>query len=197
MFIPGVRSIPRRALLLAALLTVSTGAATRAQQPPPEPTQPASESQPPSPQPAPQPSDIQRPTFRAGVDVVSLNVTVTDSARNFVTDLERDDFLVFEDGVKQELTFFTKAQLPVALSLLIDTSASMEDKLAIAQEAAIGFVRRMKPDDIAQIIDFDSRVSILEQFTNDRGLLEAAIRRTVPNGSTSLHNAIYISLKEL
>ncbi len=129
--------------------------------------------------------------------MVSLNVTVTDQSRNFVTSLEQGDFVVFEDGVKQDVTYFNKAQLPIALSLLIDTSASMEDKLRLAQEAAIGFVRRLKPDDIAQIIDFDNRVSILQQFTSDRAALETAIRQTVPNGSTSLHNAIYISLKEL
>jgi len=73
----------------------------------------------------------------------------------------------------------------------------MEDKLRLAQEAAIGFVRRMKADDIAQVIDFDNRVTILQQFTSERTALENAIRQTVPNGSTSLHNAIYISLKEL
>ena len=129
--------------------------------------------------------------------MVSLNVTVTDQSRNFVTSLEQGDFVVFEDGVKQDVTFFNKSQLPIALSLLMDTSASMEDKLRLAQEAAVGFVRRLKPDDIAQIIDFDNRVSILQQFTSDRPALEAAIRQTVPNGSTSLHNAIYISLKEL
>ena len=74
----------------------------------------------------------------------------------------------------------------------------MEDKLRLAQEAAVGFVQpACKPDDMAQVIDFDSRVSILQQFTGDRPALETAIRQTVPNGSTSLHNAIYISLKEL
>jgi Ca-activated chloride channel homolog len=139
----------------------------------------------------------QRPAFRSGVDVVSLNVTVTDPGKKFVTGLEREEFLVFEDGVKQDLTYFTKAQVPIALSLLMDTSASMEDKISMAQEAAVGFARRLRPDDIAQIIDFDSRVSILQQFTSDRNALEQAIRQTVPNGSTSLHNAIYISLKEL
>jgi Ca-activated chloride channel homolog len=138
-----------------------------------------------------------RPSFRSGVDIVSLNVSVTDGTRNFVTDLNREEFVVFEDGVKQDLTFFTKAQLPIAMSLLIDTSASMEDKLAVAQEAAIGFAKRMKPEDMAQVIDFDSRVTILQQFTNDKAQLESAIRQTVPNGSTSLHNAIYISIKEL
>ena len=158
----------------------------RRQPPPPAPSAPAAASQP-----------TQRPSFRGGVDVVSLNVTVTDQSRNYVTSLEQGDFVVFEDGVKQDVTYFNKAQLPIALSLLIDTSASMEDKLRLAQEAAVGFVRRLKPDDMAQIIDFDNRVSILQQFTSDRPALETAIRQTVPNGSTSLHNAMYISLKEL
>jgi len=162
---------------------------------------PASQAPPPAPPPASAPAAAsqapQRPSFRGGVDVVSLNVTVTDQSRNFVTSLEQGDFVVFEDGVKQDVTYFNKAQLPVALSLLIDTSASMEDKLRLAQEAAIGFTRRMKPDDITQVIDFDNRVSILQQFTSDRAALENAIRQTVPNGSTSLHNAIYISIKEL
>jgi Ca-activated chloride channel homolog len=170
-----------------------TPAAPAAQQPPPAPPAPAPGSTPAA---ASQPA-AQRPSFRGVVDVVSLNVTVTDQSRNFVTSLEQGDFVVYEDGVKQDVTYFNKAQLPVALSLLIDTSASMEDKLRLAQEAAIGFVKRMKPEDIGQIIDFDNRVSILQQFTPDRALLETAIRQTVPNGSTSLHNAIYISLKEL
>jgi Ca-activated chloride channel family protein len=73
----------------------------------------------------------------------------------------------------------------------------MEDKIEELQTAAKSFVKRLKPNDIAQVIDFDSRVSILQQFTGDRALLENGIRQTVPNGSTSLHNAIYISLKEL
>jgi Ca-activated chloride channel family protein len=172
-----------------------SGSATAPQGPPPAASTPAPPPAPSAPAAASQPT--QRPSFRGGVDVVSLNVTVTDQARNYVTSLEQGDFVVFEDGVKQDVTYFNKAQLPIALSLLIDTSASMEDKLRLAQEAAIGFVRRLKPDDIAQIIDFDNRVSILQQFTSERPALETAIRQTVPNGSTSLHNAIYISLKEL
>ena len=105
--------------------------------------------------------------------------------------------MVYEDGVQQEVTFFTRTQLPIALALLIDTSASMENRLPTAQRAAVGFARRLRPQDMAEIIDFDSRVEILETFTNDRDSLERAIRRTSAGGSTSLYNAIYISLKEL
>ena len=201
-FALGAVVIVTAAGLLAAQAPPPGGSspATAAQGPAPGGSSPASAPQgppPAAPAPAPASQPTQRPSFRGGVDVVSLNVTVTDQSRNFVTSLEQGDFVVFEDGVKQDVTYFNKAQLPIALSLLIDTSASMEDKLRLAQEAAIGFVKRMKPEDIAQVIDFDNRVSILQQFTSDRPLLENAIRQTVPNGSTSLHNAIYISLKEL
>lgn len=135
--------------------------------------------------------------FRAGVEVVSLNVTVIDSENHYVTDLREQDFSVFEDGALQELSFFHRTSLPIALSLLIDTSASMENRLHVAQEAAIGFARKLRRQDLAQVVDFDSRVEITQDFTNRLPDLERAIRSTIAGGSTSLHNAIYISLKEL
>jgi Ca-activated chloride channel family protein len=135
--------------------------------------------------------------FRAGVDIVALNVTVTAGDGRYVTDLGKDDFQVFEDGIHQEISFFSRTQLPIALALLLDTSASMEEKLKTAQEAAVGFARRLRPEDVAEVIDFDSRVEILQGFTADVPALEAAIRKTTAGGSTSLYNALYISLKEL
>ena len=137
------------------------------------------------------------PAFRAGVDVVSLNVTVTDGEGRFVTELDREKFQIFEDGVLQEITFFSGSRLPIALSLLIDTSASMDKRMRTAQEAAIGFSRSLGPDDLAAIIDFDGRVEILQDFTNDLDQLGDAIRRTSAGGSTSLYNALYIALKGL
>ena len=65
----------------------------------------------------------QMPAFRSGVDVVSLNVTVTDAKGRFVTDLSREAFVVYEDGVHQEIRFFNRRQSPVALALLMDTPA--------------------------------------------------------------------------
>ncbi len=139
----------------------------------------------------------QAPSFTAGVELVSLNVTVTDPATRFVTNLEQVDFEVFEDGVKQDITFFSKNNLPIALSLLVDTSASMEARLPIAQEAAVGFARKLRSQDLAEIIDFDSRVVIAQAFTNKASDLEYAIRRTSAGGSTSMYNAVYIALKDL
>jgi Ca-activated chloride channel family protein len=135
--------------------------------------------------------------FRAGVDLVSLNVIVTDGPARYVTDLNAEDFSVFEDGIKQEVTFFNKTNLPIALALLLDTSASMEAKLPTAQEAAIGFAKRLRQQDLAEIIDFDSRVVVLAPFTNGTGELEQAIHKTSAGGSTSLYNAVYIALKDL
>ncbi len=139
----------------------------------------------------------QRPSFRSGVDVVSLSVTVTGQYNRYITDLTQVDFLVYEDGVQQGTTFFTRTQLPISLALLLDTSASMEERLQTAQEAAVGFASRLRPEDMAQIISFDSRVEILQTFTNDQQRLERAIRQTSAGGTTRLYNAIYISLKEL
>lgn len=139
----------------------------------------------------------QRPAFRAGVDLVSLSVTATDPSQRYVSDLTRDDFVVLEDGVRQNLTFFAKTGIPLALALLIDTSASMEQSLETAQEAAIGFARQLGPADVATIIDFDSRVQTAQEFTSDVGALESAIRRTAAGGSTALYNAVYIALREL
>ncbi|MEP7310429.1 MAG: VWA domain-containing protein [Acidobacteriota bacterium] len=139
----------------------------------------------------------QGPAFRAGVDLVSLNVTVADASGHFLTDLSQEDFSVFEDGAKQDVTFFSRTNLPVALSLMLDTSASMDTKLPTAQEAAIGFVRRLRSQDLAEIIDFDSRVTIGAPFSNNGPELEQAIRKTSAGGSTSLYNAIYIALKDL
>jgi Ca-activated chloride channel family protein len=189
---------------LLAVALVATMVLAQQEGTPSSPVPQAPQAPPPAPAPAapkapaaPPPAGDQRPAFRTGVELVSLNVTVTDPTNHYVTDLDQTDFAVFEDGVKQEVTFFNRRQSPVALSLLLDSSASMEDKLPLLQTAAISFVKRLKPNDMAQVIDFDSRVEIRQAFTGNQAELERAIGMTAAGGSTSLHNAIYIALKEL
>jgi Ca-activated chloride channel homolog len=196
-----------RTPFVATLVFVAIAAALSAQQTPAPSAAPAAapaappQATPPSPPTAPAApqsgADRQRPSFRAGIDIVSLNVTVTDSASHYVTDLEQGDFSVFEDGIKQNVTFFSRRQQPIALSLLLDSSASMEQHLPTLQAAATNFVHRLKPSDIAQVVDFDSKVEIRQSFTANKTELETAIEQTSAGGSTSLHNAIYIALKEL
>jgi Ca-activated chloride channel family protein len=135
--------------------------------------------------------------FRAGTDIVLLNVSALDGKNHPVSGLTRDDFQVFEDNIPQDVTIFSRDPQPIALSLLLDTSTSMEPKMAVAQEAASGFVRRLGPRDIAQIIDFDTMALIAQPFTNDRQALERAIRKTKAGGRTSLYDAVYVALDEL
>lgn len=142
-------------------------------------------------------AQAQRGTFRGGVDLVTLSVTVTGPHGRYVSDLEAGDFTILEDGRKQAISIFERAKSPLAVSMLIDSSGSMARQLPMAQRAASGFVARLRPGDLASIVDFDRRVQVLQPFTDDRAALERAIRRVAARGSTSMFNAIYIALRDL
>jgi len=139
----------------------------------------------------------QAQVFRGGTDLVLLSVAVQDSRGRLVPDLGRDDFQVFEDGVPQAITNFSRDVQPIALSLLIDTSASMDRKLMTAQEAAVNFLRQLTPRDMAMVIDFDAQARIRQEFTSDLAALEAAIRSTRAGGPTALYNALYTAVNQL
>jgi len=138
-----------------------------------------------------------RQVFRGGTDVVLLNVTVTDHADHFVGGLDQSAFHVFEDGAVQPIKVFSREPQPIALSLLLDTSTSMEPRIDITKAAAIGFARRLGPHDLAQVIAFDSQARVLQAFTADQAALERAIRGAHVGGSTSLYMAVYIALSDL
>jgi Ca-activated chloride channel family protein len=147
--------------------------------------------------PAPARAQAQPPIFGTGIEIINLSLSVTDSTNNYVTDLGQKDFAVFEDGIRQELSLFTHENLPISMVVLIDSSASMEEKLPTAQAAAARFIKTLRPQDLAQIVSFNDRVATLQPFTSDHAALDAAIRRTEAGGTTTLRNALYISLKEL
>jgi len=194
-------------LAAIALLIAAASVSSLAQQPAaPPPAAPAAAQAPvpaagqtlvPVPAPPQTGPTPQAPAFRSGVDLVSLNVTVTDGTGRYVTDLQESEFNVFEDGVKQDVTFFTSRKNPIALAMLLDSSASMENKLPILQTAATSFVRRLQPTDMASVIEFDSTVYVRQPFTSNQADLEKGIRMLHSGGSTALHNAIYYALKDL
>jgi Ca-activated chloride channel family protein len=138
----------------------------------------------------------RRPTFEVGIDVTNLDVSVREG-RNYVGDLTQGDFAVYEDGVRQDLSLFIHERLPISLAIMLDVSASMSVKLPIAQKAATRFLATLQPGDKAEIVSFNSSVTTLVDFTEDRLALEAAIARTESSGATALHNALYVALKEL
>jgi Ca-activated chloride channel family protein len=138
-----------------------------------------------------------RQIFRASTDMVLLSVTAIDGAGHPAADLRQTDFRVLEDGLPQTIVAFSKDPQPIALSLLLDSSTSMEPKLGVATEAAIGFCRRLGPNDVAQVIAFNNDTQILQPFTRDLPSLERAIRQVRASGSTSLYTAVYVALNEL
>jgi len=144
-----------------------------------------------------EPVQEDRYQFRVTVDLISLNVTVTDARNRFVTELLQKDFAVYEDGISQEISVFSREDLPIRLLLLLDTSASMDEKMTFAQEAAVSFVETMKQDDLTEVMEFGSKPNILQPFTGDVEKLSRAIRMTQAGGTTSLYNALYIALKNL
>jgi len=136
-------------------------------------------------------------TFRGRVDVVALNVVVTDGTERFVGGLAPDDFAVFEDGVQQEVSFFGASDVPLDLAILLDTSASMTGKLETAQQAAIGFLSTLRANDRATIIDIKDASRVLFPLGSDVDAARQAILSTRPAGGTALYNGTYLALKEM
>jgi Ca-activated chloride channel homolog len=136
-------------------------------------------------------------TFRSSVDLVALSVVVTDAAQQFVTGLGVQNFAVFEDGVKQDLSFFAATSVPLDLAILLDTSASMTDKLRTVQEAAIGFAATLRDSDRAMIVDIKDATKIIQNLTPDISEAKRAIGTTTARGGTALYNGLYLTLKEL
>jgi Ca-activated chloride channel homolog len=137
-----------------------------------------------------------QPIFKSGTELVALNVTVTDPRQNYVAGLAANDFAVYEDGVKQEVSFFAASEIPIDLILLVDSSSSMADKMSVAREAALGFIRTLRPGDRAAIVAFNDTTKVLQPLTGETPHLEAAIGTTHPSGATALNNAIYVALRE-
>jgi Ca-activated chloride channel homolog len=135
--------------------------------------------------------------FHSGIELINLNVCVMDGRNRYITDLAEADFTILEDGVRQRVSLFTRRRLDLSLVVMIDTSASMEQKLPVARAAALRLVTALGPEDTAEIIQFNERASVLEPFTSDRAALEQAIGETRASGSTALYTALYVALKDL
>lgn len=135
--------------------------------------------------------------FRSGVDLVALNVVVTDQQQKFVGGLTAQDFAVYEDGVQQDVSFFAATHVPLDLAILLDTSASMTDKIQNVQAAATGFASSMRDGDRVMIVDIKDATRILQPLTGDVNAAIAAIRSTAAKGGTGLYNGLYLTLKEL
>ena len=135
-------------------------------------------------------------TLQVDVDLVNLAVAVAGPSGNFLTDLKKDNFTVYEDKVEQKITNFAAVDAPFAVALVLDTSGSTEGRLARIQDEAIRFVEQIHPDDEVMVISFDDEVHLETDFTSNRRAIERAIKRTRTGQSTQLYEAVYLALEE-
>ena len=136
-------------------------------------------------------------TFRAAVDMVALTVTVTDTDQHPVSGLNTSHFVVLEDGVEQPLSFVAASEVPLDLTLLVDASASMTDKMGLAREAVRGLARALRPDDRVSVVEFRDGLVQRQAMTSDRRLVDVALDRMTPEGGTALYTALYVALSGL
>lgn len=140
------------------------------------------------------PQGVSDQTFRVSVDLVNILCSVFDKKTNsFITNLTQEDFMVYENGEKQEISNFSReSDLPLTIAMLIDTSRSVGPKLRFEQEAAISFFQSiMTAKDRAMLVRFDSDVDMLQDFTNDPNKMAYQIRKLKAAGGTALYDAIY------
>jgi Ca-activated chloride channel homolog len=141
----------------------------------------------------PQPR-ISDQTYRISVDLVNVSCSVWDRNTNsFITNLTREAFSVYEDNEKQEIkNFVRETNLPLTLALLVDTSESVAPKLKFEQEAAIAFFQSiLREKDRALLVEFNSSVDLVQDFTSDPNKLAKQIRTLKAAGGTALFDAIY------
>ena len=118
--------------------------------------------------------------------IVVVNATITDSSGNHVSGIKQNQFSLFENGVEQEISFFAAEETPFAAVILIDTSGSMEQRVSLARSAAIRFLDGLRDVDSSEIYRFDSKVVLVQKFSN----LKA-------DGMTALNDAVYQAAKDL
>ena len=132
--------------------------------------------------------------FRAGVDLATFGVTITDKKGNLIADLTKDDFEVFEDGKPQTVEYFANGDgdtaPPMHLGLMVDASGSMEQDMKLAQSAAIKFLNMVPTAEDITLVDFDTQVRITQYPQRDFARLVERIRQRKADGFTALYDAL-------
>ena len=180
-----------------ALLALALLAPARAQQPAAPPPQAQ-----PTPTPSPSPPAIKPFTLEVTVDVVSVTAVVFDKSGHPVRGLTPKDVQLFENGVKQEVSYFREAsnagdpseRVPLSVVLVLDNSGSMKPNLHFLQEAVLNFLYKLEDVDTALLVSFNDSVKGSAEFSGDTDRLERFVESMQAWGGTSLNDAIHYSL---
>lgn len=146
--------------------------------------------------------------LRLRADEVLLNVTVTDSFGRRVTTLGKNDFIIAEDGQRQDIASFFISTVPVNVVLMLDASGSVAGEIGSLRDAAMGFVHELRPEDKVSVIEFHTNVELIQDWTSQVEDLKHAISwrfrpgmirtdsGTSTYGSTALYDSLYSTAKE-
>ena len=130
--------------------------------------------------------------FKSGVELINVTATVSDANGRFVSGLQQDDFLVYEDNNPVEVMQFSAERVPVSLGIALDTSGSMAgNKMEAAREALTRFTQDLldRADELF-LYRFSTYPSLAQGWTNDRQRLLYALDRMTPNGGTAMYDAV-------
>ena len=130
-------------------------------------------------------------------DMVRLSAVVTDDDGLYVSGLDAGDFQVFEDGVEQQVQIFNAPDSPITFAVLVDGSVSIASRLPTVRLSVRELLRTLGARDFVQMVQFNQRVSVLEDFSTRRDALEAAIDSFSAAGGTAVLNAVYRGLREI
>jgi Ca-activated chloride channel homolog len=128
--------------------------------------------------------------------LVQVPVVVSERGGRYVSDLTRDEFAIFEDGVKQNIELFGSVEEPFSVALLLDSSGSTEASLEQIKSAAMAFIGNLRPHDRVMIVSFNDSVEVLSELTNDTARLASAVRSIKPGEFTQVYEAVYTAVWE-
>src|SRR5687767_4747233 len=128
--------------------------------------------------------------------VVVLNATIVDGNGRHVPGLKQNQFTILENSVEQDIHFFAAEETPFAAVILLDTSGSMEQRVSLARSAAIRFLDGLRETDNTEIYRFDSKVSLVQKFSNSRDVSDKLFDLK-SEGMTALNDAVFQAAQDL
>ena len=135
--------------------------------------------------------------FKTQVELVVLHAAVSDRNRQLVSDLPQEAFRVLQDGKPQPITQFSSRDIPVSLGILVDSSASMENKRAAVNAAALALVRASNPEDEVFIVNFKDTPELAQDYTHDIAALEQGLWQVRMWGGTAVLDALHMAIEHL
>src|SRR5918993_1464834 len=129
--------------------------------------------------------------------IVRVNIGVVDQRGRPITSLNRPNFAVYEDGVKQEISHFELSSAPFSVVMMLDMSGSTKSFRQNIALSAARFLDALAPDDRVAVIEFYDKVNLLNDFTTDRRITAHSIQAANGSGGTNLYKGLELALEKL